>query len=111
MSPFEDPTDCSAVQSAQEMERRAQDSKKRFVAYIFHEVRVPLNTARLALSNLDAEGAFSTLPQDQRELLVGLDVSLRTMGKVSRTITELMAGPQRCPLVQPHGKRQPRPDA
>lgn len=49
---------------------------------VFHEVRVPLNTARLALANLDAEGAFGELKNDQRELIVGLDVSLRMMEKV-----------------------------
>ena len=34
-----------AQQKAQIAEKRAANSKKRFVSYVFHEVRVPLNTA------------------------------------------------------------------
>lgn len=71
-----------AVQAAQEMERRALESKRQFFSYIFHEVRVPLNTARLALANLHAEGAFLDLQTDQRDLILGLDSSMRLMEKV-----------------------------
>lgn len=71
-----------AVQAAQEMERRALESKRQFFSYIFHEVRVPLNTARLALANLHAEGAFLELQADQRDLILGLDSSMRLMEKV-----------------------------
>lgn len=71
-----------AVQAAQEMERRALASKRQFFSYIFHEVRVPLNTARLALANLHAEGAFHALHAEQRDLIVGLDASMRLMEKV-----------------------------
>lgn len=49
---------------------------------VFHEVRVPLNTARLALANLDAEGAFAHAKSDQRDLIIGLDDSHRMMEKV-----------------------------
>jgi CheY-like chemotaxis protein len=45
-------------------------------------VRVPLNTARLSLANLEAEGAFANAKPDQRELLEGLDSSLRMMETV-----------------------------
>lgn len=38
-----------ATQQAQVRESKAADSKKRFSSYIFHEVRVPLNTARECL--------------------------------------------------------------
>lgn len=34
-----------ATQKAQINERKASDSKRRLTSYIFHEVRVPLNTA------------------------------------------------------------------
>ena len=40
-----------AKQRAQINERKTMDAKKRFSSYIFHEVRVPLNTAR-ELENL-----------------------------------------------------------
>ncbi|KAL7421501.1 hypothetical protein Q5752_003270 [Cryptotrichosporon argae] len=71
-----------AVQSAQVMERRASDSKKRFVSYIFHEVRVPLNTALLAVQNLDGEDVFKGLEADQAEMVHGLTGSLTMMEKV-----------------------------
>ncbi|WWD17522.1 hypothetical protein CI109_101963 [Kwoniella shandongensis] len=71
-----------ATQSAQVMERRAADSKKRFVSYIFHEVRVPLNTALLAVQNLDGENVFQGLEEDQAEMVHGLMGSLTMMEKV-----------------------------
>lgn len=71
-----------ATQSAQVMERRAGDSKKRFVSYIFHEVRVPLNTALLAVQNLEGEDVFKGLQEDQKEMVHGLMGSLTMMEKV-----------------------------
>ncbi|KIR40777.1 two-component system sensor protein [Cryptococcus deuterogattii 99/473] len=71
-----------ATQSAQVMERRAADSKKRFVSYIFHEVRVPLNTALLAVQNLQGENVFEHVQQDQAEMVDGLVSSLSMMEKV-----------------------------
>ncbi|AFR92243.1 two-component system sensor molecule [Cryptococcus neoformans C23] len=71
-----------ATQSAQVMERRAADSKKRFVSYIFHEVRVPLNTALLAVQNLQGERVFENVQQDQAEMVDGLISSLSMMEKV-----------------------------
>ncbi|KAK8864179.1 hypothetical protein IAR55_001425 [Kwoniella newhampshirensis] len=71
-----------ATQSAQVMERRSADSKKRFVSYIFHEVRVPLNTALLAVQNLDGENVFEGLEEDQAEMVHGLMGSLTMMEKV-----------------------------
>ncbi|TFL07617.1 hypothetical protein BDV98DRAFT_497658 [Pterulicium gracile] len=38
---------------AQNAESRASSAKRRFASYIFHEVRVPLNTAMLAYQNLE----------------------------------------------------------
>jgi osomolarity two-component system sensor histidine kinase SLN1 len=34
------------TQKAQINERKAAESKRRLTSYVFHEVRVPLNTAR-----------------------------------------------------------------
>lgn len=71
-----------ATQSAQVMERKASDSKRRFVSYIFHEVRVPLNTALLAVQNLEGENVFRHVQADQGEMVHGLVRSLTTMEKV-----------------------------
>ncbi|WVQ82274.1 hypothetical protein IAT38_004402 [Cryptococcus sp. DSM 104549] len=71
-----------ATQSAQVMERRAADSKKRFVSYIFHEVRVPLNTALLAVQNLQGEKVFEGVHTEQSEMVDGLVSSLTMMEKV-----------------------------
>jgi signal transduction histidine kinase len=38
-----------ATQKAQVNERKASESKRRLTSYVFHEVRVPLNTARGSL--------------------------------------------------------------
>lgn len=77
-----------ATQSAQVMERRASDSKKRFVSYIFHEVRVPLNTALLAVQNLEGENVFKGLASDQSEMVHGLMGSLTMMEKVGRNFDQ-----------------------
>jgi len=71
-----------AVQAAQLLERKATESKKQFVSYIFHEVRVPLNTALLAAQNLEAEGLFESLSVDHRDMIDGLMGSLDMMEKV-----------------------------
>ena len=47
-----------AKQVAQMNERKTMDSKARFSNYLFHECRVPLNTALLAFANLKASDAF-----------------------------------------------------
>ncbi|ORY21896.1 hypothetical protein BCR39DRAFT_488115 [Naematelia encephala] len=75
-------TQYRATQGAQVLERRAADSKKRFVSYIFHEVRVPLNTALLAVQNLEGEEVFKGLDPDQAEMVHGLSKSLTMMEKV-----------------------------
>lgn len=51
---------------------------------VFHEVRVPLNTARLALTNLDGESAFQDMSDDHKDLILGLDGSLKMMEQVSQ---------------------------
>lgn len=45
----------TATQRAQNNERKASDSKRRLTSYVFHEVRVPLNTALLAVQNMSAQ--------------------------------------------------------
>ena len=47
-----------AKQRAQQNEKRQLDAKRRFSSYIFHEVRVPLNTALLAVQNLQGLNVF-----------------------------------------------------
>ncbi|KAL1406702.1 hypothetical protein Q8F55_008408 [Vanrija albida] len=71
-----------AVQAAQVMERKAEQSKERFVSYIFHEVRVPLNTALLAVQNLRGEGVFHNLHEDKSDMVHGLSSSLSLMENV-----------------------------
>jgi len=82
---------------------------------VFHEVRVPLNTALLAVQNLEGENVFKGLDKDQGEMVHGLMGSLTMMEKVgSRQIRRrrpLTAGAQRRALVQPHGVGQVRPGA
>jgi signal transduction histidine kinase len=77
-----------ATQLAQVAERAASESKKRFVSYIFHEVRVPLNTALLAFQNLDGEKMFDEVPPDQREMVTGLNSSLGTMKNVLNDVLD-----------------------
>ena len=95
------------------MEKKASDLTKRFVSYsellqhlhklelwkslimvskgvfllmtglVFHEVRVPLNTALLSVQNLEGENLFDCFTDDQREMVHGLTNSLAMMEKVS----------------------------
>ena len=53
---------------------------------VFHEVRVPLNTALLSVQNLEGEKLFDGFTSDQKELVYGLTGSLSMMEKVSRAI-------------------------
>ncbi|KAJ3146615.1 HisKA [Geranomyces variabilis] len=77
-----------ATQRARHLEFKAGDSKKRFVSYIFHEVRVPLNAASLAVQNLEAEGLFETCSQDQRDVVDALRGSLGMMAKVLNDVLD-----------------------
>ncbi|KAG2345799.1 hypothetical protein BDR05DRAFT_988453 [Suillus weaverae] len=52
-------TQFKATQKAQINERKEADSKRRLTSYVFHEVRVPLNTALLAVQNMEASCAVS----------------------------------------------------
>ncbi|TPX59311.1 hypothetical protein SpCBS45565_g07769 [Spizellomyces sp. 'palustris'] len=77
-----------ATQRAQHLEHKAADSKKRFVSYIFHEVRVPLNSALLAIQNLAGEGVFKYCDRDQREMVDALTGSLGMMAKVLNDVLD-----------------------
>ncbi|KAJ6619945.1 hypothetical protein B0H10DRAFT_1912522 [Mycena sp. CBHHK59/15] len=48
-----------ATQRAQINERKASDSKRRLTSYVFHEVRVPLNSALLAVQNINSAGLIT----------------------------------------------------
>lgn len=66
-------------------------------------MRVPLNTALLAVQNLEGENVFKGLDKDQGEMVHGLMGSLTMMEKVCPVIVQivwrLIAGPQRRALV------------
>ncbi|KIJ21004.1 hypothetical protein PAXINDRAFT_125610 [Paxillus involutus ATCC 200175] len=68
-----------ATQKAQINERNEADSKRRLTSYVFHEVRVPLNTALLAVQNMEASGAVS---KSQEIEFMALGGSLVMMSKV-----------------------------
>jgi len=78
----------TATQKAQVAERKAADSKRRLTSYIFHEVRVPLNTALLAVQNMDANGMFGA--GNERDLeSTALEGSLSMMSKVLNDVLDL----------------------
>ncbi|KAI0364370.1 hypothetical protein BV20DRAFT_974568 [Pilatotrama ljubarskyi] len=72
-----------ATQKAQVNERKAADSKRRLTSYVFHEVRVPLNTALLAVQNMQASGAVT---QDIE--FKALEGSLSMMSKVLNDVLD-----------------------
>ncbi|KAF9560107.1 hypothetical protein CPC08DRAFT_708306 [Agrocybe pediades] len=74
-----------ATQKAQVNERKAADSKRRLTSYVFHEVRVPLNTALLAVQNMEASG---TIAKDQEIEFNALCGSLSMMSKVLNDVLD-----------------------
>ncbi|TDL26135.1 hypothetical protein BD410DRAFT_784176 [Rickenella mellea] len=74
-----------ATQVAQVNERKASDSKRRLTSYVFHEVRVPLNTALIAVQNMDASG---TVVKDQEVEFRALEGSLSMMSKVLNDVLD-----------------------
>ncbi|KAG8925262.1 hypothetical protein FRC02_009810 [Tulasnella sp. 418] len=77
-------TQYRATQKAQVSERKAAESKKAFSSYIFHEVRVPLNTALLAVQNMEAAGIF-----DKESIeFTALEGSLTMMSKVLNDVLD-----------------------
>ena len=67
-----------ATQQAEQSERSANDAKRRLTSYIFHEVRVPLNTALLAVQNMEAAG---NIDRSQEIEFAALQGSLSMMSK------------------------------
>ncbi|QRV74014.1 protein-histidine kinase [Ceratobasidium sp. AG-Ba] len=76
---------CTRLQSAQVSERKAADSKRRLTSYIFHEVRVPLNTALLATQNM---AAAMTLSGEHDVEFNALEGSLSMMSKVLNDVLD-----------------------
>ncbi|KZT58102.1 hypothetical protein CALCODRAFT_468890 [Calocera cornea HHB12733] len=77
-------------QKAQIAESHANNSKRRFVSYIFHEVRVPLNTAALAFQNLKSAEAFKEDEADTHETEIhALEASLSMMQQVLDDVLDL----------------------
>ena len=74
-----------ATQKAQVNERKAADSKRRLTSYVFHEVRVPLNTALLAVQNMDASGTVAKAQEIEFKALEG---SLSMMSKVLNDVLD-----------------------
>ncbi|GJE93893.1 hybrid sensor histidine kinase/response regulator [Phanerochaete sordida] len=74
-----------ATQKAQVNERKAADSKRRLTSYVFHEVRVPLNTALLAVQNMAASGAVAKGQEIEFKALEG---SLSMMSKVLNDVLD-----------------------
>ncbi|KAJ7066462.1 histidine kinase [Mycena amicta] len=69
---------------AQVNERQAADSKRRLTSYVFHEVRVPLNTALLAVQNM----ASRPIAQDHEVEFSALEGSLSMMSKVLNDVLD-----------------------
>ncbi|EKM50685.1 uncharacterized protein PHACADRAFT_152889 [Phanerochaete carnosa HHB-10118-sp] len=74
-----------ATQKAQVNERKASDSKRRLTSYVFHEVRVPLNTALLAVQNMEASGMVARGQEIEFKALEG---SLSMMSKVLNDVLD-----------------------
>ncbi|VDB95608.1 unnamed protein product [Peniophora sp. CBMAI 1063] len=79
-----------AQQKAQIAESKASHAKKRFASYIFHEVRVPLNTAWLSYENLKSENAFRDEALIHQNVeLYALEASLTMMQQVLNDALDL----------------------
>ncbi|KAF9466167.1 hypothetical protein BDZ94DRAFT_1252261 [Collybia nuda] len=74
-----------ATERAKNDERKAADSKRRLTSYVFHEVRVPLNTALLAVQNMEASG---TVAREQEIEFSALKGSLSMMSKVLNDVLD-----------------------
>lgn len=97
-------------QKAQIAESKASHAKRRFASYIFHEVRVPLNTASkcqqarttsprltgivlfvvLAFQNMQASMIFKEFPQHTIEVYA-LEGSLSMMQQVLNDVLDLQS--------------------
>ncbi|CAE7184079.1 unnamed protein product [Rhizoctonia solani] len=78
-------TQYKQTQKAQISERKSSESKRRLTSYIFHEVRVPLNTALLATQNLAGTNAIQREHEIEFNALEG---SLNMMSKVLNDVLD-----------------------
>ncbi|KAL5536973.1 hypothetical protein ACEPAF_796 [Sanghuangporus sanghuang] len=78
-----------ATQKAQMNERKASESKRRLTSYVFHDkfilVRVPLNTALIAVQNMEAS---DMIQKDQEVEFSALSGSLSMMSKVLNDVLD-----------------------
>ncbi|KAJ3795927.1 hypothetical protein GGU11DRAFT_686862 [Lentinula aff. detonsa] len=74
-----------ALQRAQEAERRISESKHRLTSYVFHEVRVPLNSALLAAQSMEASGTVPKALEVEFDALMG---SLTMMSQVLNDVLD-----------------------
>ncbi|EIN11110.1 hypothetical protein PUNSTDRAFT_119885 [Punctularia strigosozonata HHB-11173 SS5] len=79
-----------AQQKAQIAESKASQAKRRFASYIFHEVRVPLNTAMLAYQNLQTSNAFRAAADSNQSVeIYAMEASLTMMQQVLNDVLDL----------------------
>ncbi|KDQ09358.1 hypothetical protein BOTBODRAFT_529473 [Botryobasidium botryosum FD-172 SS1] len=82
-----------AQQKAQIAQKQAANSKRRFISYIFHEVRVPLNSAMLAFQNLQTNPAFAAFCSSNASSLsveiAALEGSMSAMKQVLDDVLDL----------------------
>ncbi|KAI9001930.1 histidine kinase-like ATPase [Gaertneriomyces semiglobifer] len=77
-----------ATHHAKSAEQREAASKRRFVSYIFHEIRVPFNTAVLGFHNMEDEGAFKGLDESQKGSLDAIRSSFTMMESVLNDVLD-----------------------
>ncbi|KAJ3294330.1 HisKA [Borealophlyctis nickersoniae] len=77
-----------ATRIAQGGEIREAASKRRFVSYIFHEIRVPFNTAVLGFHNMEADGLFSNLTESQFAVFEATKASFAMMEAVLNDVLD-----------------------
>ncbi|KAJ3050160.1 hypothetical protein HK097_008859, partial [Rhizophlyctis rosea] len=77
-----------ATRVAQGGEIREAASKRRFVSYIFHEIRVPFNTAVLGFHNMDGDGVFANLSPAQMGVLEAIKSSFSMMESVLNDVLD-----------------------
>ncbi|GAA5830774.1 hypothetical protein JCM11251_001070 [Rhodosporidiobolus azoricus] len=77
-----------AKQRAQINERKMMDAKRRFSSYIFHEVRVPLNTALLAVQNIKGTGNQFDEHSEHAIEFAALQGSLEMMSQVLNDVLD-----------------------
>jgi hypothetical protein len=61
------------------------------VLSVFHEIRLPLNTALLAVQALEQEGATKNLNLEHANMVQGLNGSLGMMERVRRSVSTAIA--------------------